>query len=382
MSEDVHPSTHPPLPPTTEDDRVSWLRLLRSRRVGPSTFFRLMHEHGSAIASLDALPDVARAAGVDDYEPCPVDTARAELEAGREAGARLVSVADPDYPADLRELADAPPLLWALGDLSLLARPLVALVGARNASSLGTRMARSLAADLGGKGQVIVSGLARGVDAAAHAAALDTGTVAVMAGGVDVMYPAENARLAGDIAATGLRLSEQPMGLTPRAREFPRRNRIISGLSRAVVVIEAAAKSGSLITARTALDQGREVLAVPGHPFDARAAGCNMLLRDGARLVRNADDVMEALPTTDAPARQPELSLDDVPTPPPEKRGLAETAALHGRILERLGPSPLAEDQLIRDLAAPARQVAPALLDLELDGRITRAPGGLVSRAR
>src|SRR6056297_4292706 len=204
------------------------------------------------------------------------------------------------------------------------------MVGARNASSLGQRMAKSLAADLADKGFTVVSGMARGVDTAAHAATLDTGTVAVLAGGVDVMYPAENTRLAEDIAKTGVRLSEQPMGMIPQARHFPRRNRIISGLCRATIVVEAAAKSGSLITARTALDQGREVLAVPGHPFDARASGCNMLIRDGATLVRSGADVIEALPArAPEPPQQPDLPLSgaepaprEIPRPPPEKRGL------------------------------------------------------------
>lgn len=271
-------------------------------------------------------------------------------------------------------------MLWAIGDTELLARPAIALVGARNASSLGTRMARALARDLGGRGYVIVSGLARGIDAAAHLAGLETGTVAVMAGGVDVTYPPENTQLSSDIAARGLRLSEQPMQMSPQARHFPRRNRIISGLAQAVVVVEAAGKSGSLITARDALDQGREVLAVPGHPFDGRAAGCNMLIRDGASLVRNGDDVIAALPAspeavrTSAPDRPQTL-----PPPPPERRSLRETAALHAEILDRLGPSPVAEDQLIRDLSAPAERVGPVLVDLELEGRISRQTGGLVS---
>ncbi|MGI3212113.1 DNA-processing protein DprA [Roseovarius tibetensis] len=382
MPGDTHPSTHPPLPPTTEDDRVTWLRLLRSRRVGPTTFHRLMAEHGSAAAALDALPEVARAAGVTDYTPCPPGVAEAELRAGQAAGARMMTLADPGYPDALRDLADAPPLLWVIGDASVFDRPMIALVGARNASSLGTRMARSLAAELSEKGYTIVSGLARGVDTAAHLASAERGTIAVMAGGVDVIYPAENTRLAGDIIRTGLRISEHPTGLVPQARHFPGRNRLISGLAQAVVVVEAAAKSGSLITARSALDQGREVLAVPGHPIDARASGCNMLLRDGATLVRNASDVIEAMPRPDAPRDQVELPLD--PTPqhaPPPSRSLRETAALHTRILQRLGPSPLAEDQLIRDLGAPAGAVAPVLVDLELDGRITRAPGGLLSRS-
>ncbi len=386
MPDTNHPSTHPPLPPTTEDDRVSWLRLLRSRRVGPNTFHRLMAEHGSAAAALDALPGVAHAAGVSDYRACPAGVAEAELRAGNAAGARLLTFADPAYPAALRDLPDAPPLLWVIGDPAILSRPMIAVVGARNASSLGLRMARALAADLAAQGYPIVSGLARGIDTAAHRASLDDGTVAAMAGGVDVIYPSENAELAARIAESGLRLSEQPPGLAPQARHFPVRNRLISGLARAVVVVEAAAKSGSLITARTALDQGREVMAVPGHPIDARAAGCNMLIRDGATLVRNAADVIEALPRSPE-ATQAEMPLAPAPTqvpdlsPPPSQRTLRDTAALHRQILSRLGPSPLAEDQLIRDLASPAQTVAPALVALELDGRITRHPGGLVSLA-
>jgi len=352
---------------------------LRSRRVGPTTFHRLISEHGTAQAALDALPEVARAAGVTEYTPCPPGVAEAELRAGEAAGARMVTFRDPLYPDALRDLSDAPPVLWMMGDADVLSRPMIALVGARNASSLGTRMARSLAAELSGNGYTIVSGLARGVDTAAHLASLQGGTVAVMAGGADVVYPAENAQLAGDILKTGLRVSEQPLGLVPQARHFPSRNRLISGLAKAVIVIEAAAKSGSLITARNALDQGREVMAVPGHPIDARASGCNMLLRDGATLVRNAADVIEALPR--AAGAQPDLPLDPpaIPEHAPQSRTLRETAALHSQILQRLGPSPLAEDQLIRDLGASAGAVAPVLVDLELDGRITRAPGGLLS---
>ncbi len=278
-----------------DDDPVDRLRLIRSRRVGAVTFHRLVAEHGSVRAALAALPEVARAAGVEDYAPCPVEVARHEMAQARLAGARLIVPGDPFYPVALEGLPDAPPVLWAIGDVGLLKRPMVAVVGARNASSLGVRMARRLAAALGEAGQVVASGLARGIDAEAHAAALATGTVAVMAGGVDVIYPEENASLAARIAEGGCLLSEQPMGLQPQARHFPLRNRIIAGLARAVVVVEAAARSGSLITARDALDMGREVLAVPGHPFDARAAGCNMLIRDGAVLVRGADDVLEAI---------------------------------------------------------------------------------------
>jgi DNA processing protein len=232
---------------------------------------------------------------------------------------------------------------------------------------------------------VVVSGLARGIDAAAHEAALDTGTVAVMAGGVDVIYPEENAELAAQLLVRGCLVAEHPPGLQPQTRHFPLRNRIISGLSRAVLVVEAAARSGSLITARDAADQGREVLAVPGHPFDARAAGCNMLLRDGATLVRHLGDVTEALGLTRGVGPQtvvpdPLSEVDALPGPVPPRRALGEMADLHGQILLRLGPSPLVEDQLIRDLAVPPSLLAPALVSLELEGHILRAPGGLISR--
>ncbi|GHF54108.1 DNA processing protein DprA [Seohaeicola zhoushanensis] len=355
---------------------------MRSRRVGVTTFYRLLAEHETAQNALDALPEVARTAGVEDYETCPPRVIEAEMKAAKAARARLLCLGDPDYPPDLTLIPDPPPLLWAQGRADLAARPCIAVVGARNASSIGTRMARGLARDLGAAGFTVVSGLARGIDAAAHDGALATGTIAVMAGGVDVIYPPENAALAGRIATEGLRLSEQPMGLAPQARHFPARNRIVSGLARAVVVVEAATKSGSLITARDALDQGREVLAVPGHPIDARAAGCNMLIRDGATLVRHATDVLAALGLDDLPAAAPppEHRPAPAPRPPQPPRTLAETAALHQRILDRLGPSPIAEDQLIRDLAASADQVGPALIDLELDGQIARQSGGLLCR--
>ena len=368
-------STHPPLPPTSEDDRFHRLRLLRSRRVGISTYKRLLIEHGTAQNALAALPEVARAAGVLKYEICPEGVVHAELKNGRIAGAILVDIATPEYPKQLRDLTDAPPFLWAIGNISLLQRPAISMVGARNASSLGTRMAKSLATELGQLGYVIVSGLARGVDAAAHLAAMDTGTIAVQAGGVDVMYPAENTELAMNIASKGLRISEMPMGLQPMARHFPKRNRIISGLAQATVIVEAAAKSGSLITARDALDQGRDVLAVPGHPFDARAAGGNMLIRDGAVLVRNAQDVVEAL----APLA-PQRTTLPFEEPAPELSDLRETSQLHMQIMSRLGTSPIAEDQLIRDLKTTPAKVTPILLDLELDGRIARHGGGLLAR--
>ena len=390
---DRHPSTHPPLPPTTEDDRCSWLRLLRSRRVGPSTFYRLLDAHGDIQTALAALPDLARSAGAKDYTPCPPSVIDAEFAQARACGARLLCRGDADYPALLAQIPDAPPALWALGDVSLLNKPAISLVGARNASSLGLRMARALSKELGTHGFVIASGLARGIDTAVHTAALDAGTIAVMAGGVDIIYPCENTELARDIARQGVMISEQPMGLQPRARHFPSRNRIVSGLSRALIVIEAAAKSGSLITARAALDQGREVMAVPGHPFDARAAGCNMLIRDGATLVRGGRDAIEVLgeatlPYDKAPLSSevdPLISAAEAGVPPvpqyqPDKRPRQETLQLHQVILDRLGPSPIAEDQLIRDLGTSASQVATMLTDLEVEGKIERHPGGLLSR--
>jgi DNA processing protein len=387
MAEDHTPPSLTPLtPPHREEEKLGWVRLLRSRRVGPSTFRRLMAEHHSADAALAALPEVARMAGIDDYSPCPEGVALAEMRAARIAGARMVALGDPLYPALLSDTPDAPPFLWAIGDTDVLTRPLVALVGARNASSLGLRTARHLAEGLGAAGWVVVSGLARGIDTAAHEAALGTGTIAVLAGGVDVIYPPENAVLAQEIGERGLRLSEQPMGLQPQARHFPARNRIVAGLCRGVVVVEAAAKSGSLITARDAADLGRDVLAVPGHPIDARAGGCNMLIRDGATLVRDASDVIEALGAIAHPAqaRQPRVApvAPGVPAAAtPSVRPLRETAILHGLILDRLGPSPLAVDQLRRDVDASEAEVAPALLALELDGHIRRHAGGLVSRA-
>jgi DNA processing protein len=368
-----------PPPATDEAERIARLRLIRSRRVGPATYLRLMGEHGQARAALDALPEVARAAGVTDYAPCPEPVALAELRAAKRVGAQMLCLGDAEYPTDLAQISDAPPVLWAKGKLSLLSRPMLALVGTRNASALGTRMARRLAADLGAQGFVVVSGLARGVDALAHRAALETGTIAVMAGGLDVVYPTENTELARDIAKLGLSLSEMPFGLHPQARHFPRRNRIVAGLARAVIVVEAAARSGSLITARIALDQGREVMAVPGHPMDSRAGGSNLLIRDGATLIRGAEDVIEALGAIRLPAPDPR------PTPaPPAAKAPAVKAAPEGgdegAILALLGPEPVAEDQLIRDLGRPPRAVAQALAILEMAGRITRSAGGFVSR--
>lgn len=375
----------------------------------------MLAEHGSAAAALDALPGIARQAGIDDYAPCPEAVALAEIKAGRKAGARLIRFDDPAYPAALRDIPDAPPLIWVKGNPDALGRPMVAVVGARNASSLGLRMARGMAGALAELGVTVVAGLARGIDTAAHEASQKSGTVAVMAGGIDQIYPAENRLLAATICDRGCLLSEQPPGLSPIARHFPLRNRIISGLAHGVVVVEAAIKSGSLITARNALDQGREVLAVPGHPVDGRAGGCNQLIRDGAILVRNADDVTDALPalaaalaarqrpsgdgpadwqigTADADAR-PALTPDGggIPTSlarataparpglPLPHRGATAAHSLQAQVLARLSPNPVEEDALIRDLGIPAASLSPVLLQLELAGKLTRMAGGRIA---
>lgn len=377
----------PTTPTTTGEDDVTFLRLVRSRRVGATSFHRLVGEHGSVSAALAALPQVARAAGLSAYEPCPEGIARAELAAGRRAGARLLRCDSPGYPAGLRDLPDAPPVLWLRGDPAALDRPAVAVIGARSASSLGLRMARGMAAALAEAGVTVVAGLARGIDTAAHEATVDAGTVAVMAGGIDRIYPSENASLAEAICTRGVLLSEQPPATEPAARLFPLRNRIVSGLARAVVVVEAAHRSGTLITAACALDQGREVLAVPGHPMDARAAGCNALIRDGATLVRSAADVLAVLGLDGAAAAPP-------PRPAlPAAQRVAETLARPGalasaatpplerRILALLGPSPTAEEILGRDLGLSPAALSPLLLDLELSGQVTRLPGGRVALA-
>lgn len=404
MKTQLFSSTTPHTPPTTEENALAALRLIRSHRVGATTYHRLIAEHGSALAALEALPQIAAKAGVTSYSPCPEGVARAELRRGAQSGARLLIHGSADYPASLAQISDAPPVLWAIGKPELLQRPMVALIGARNASALGLRMARKLAEGLGEAGFVVVAGLARGIDAAAHKAALPHGTIAVQAGGVDAIYPSCNRDLATDIAQQGLRLAEGPPGTEPQARHFPQRNRIVSGLSQAVIVVEAAHRSGSLITARQALDQGRELLAVPGHPFDARAMGGNALIRDGATLIRNVDDVLEALgpmaatlPNSDEPitAAPPAISpadrinrtLDlparkaDLPTGARKPGAPVDAHQLHLQILERLSTSPIAEDALLRELALCPQQASPALLELELEGAILRGPGGVLSRA-
>ena len=361
-------------PPQSEQALLDWLRLIRSRRVGPTTFFRLVGEHGDAQSALAELPAIAKAAGVKDYAACTEDAALAELRAGRLAGAALVPFGDPRYPALLAEIPDAPPVFWALGRVELLTEPMVAIVGARNGSSLGLRMARRLAADLSDAGYLIVSGMARGIDAAAHEAAPEKRSLAVLAGGVDVVYPRENAVLAQEIQENGLRLSEMPPGLVPQSRHFIQRNRIVSGLARATIVVEAAAKSGSLSTARLAAEQGRDVMAVPGHPFDARASGCNMLIRDGATLVRSAQDVLAEMAPAEpqaAPEKQAEM-FDDTPSP--------RRSNLKRDIIALLSQTPVSQDKLIRDLGATAAQTNPVLLMMEAEGMVVRTSDGRLAK--
>lgn len=386
------------------------LRLYRSRRVGASTFHRLIAEHGTAIAALDALPDVAAQAGMKNYLPCPEQLIDTELKAAKTIGARLLCHGTPDYPALLALTQDAPPVLWAKGDYSLFERASLSIVGARNASSLALRFTRSLARDLGEEGYAITSGLARGIDAAAHSAALPTGTIAVLAGGLDVLYPRENAQLYDQISVEGLLLSEHPFGMKPFARHFPMRNRIVSGLSRATVVVEAAAKSGSLITAGMALDQGRDVMAVPGHPFDARSAGTNILIRDGATLVRGARDVIDGLagashmartaleepkeaiapPRLPTPRQNAAQSTDQTNTPQRAHKEDSENVPtddrkditqLHAEILSRLSGAAIEEDALIRTLDGDPEIIATEILALELEGQLARKSGGFLARA-
>ena len=366
----------PQATPQTNDQMIDWIRLIRSRRVGPATFLRLIRQFGTASAALQALPDIAAGAGVTGYQSSSRTDAAAELQRATALGAQPLCLGAPAYPKMLHELPDVPPLLWALGDLALVQRPTVAIVGARNASAVGKRMATALARDLGELGYVVISGLARGIDAAAHEAALTHGTIAVQAGGIDVIYPKENADLTLKIAESGLRLSERPPGMTPQARHFPSRNRIIAGLAQAIVVVEGASRSGSLITARNALDIGREVMAVPGSPLDARAAGCNNLIRDGAVLIRNADDIHAALQPPTAHAAPPMATEPELPQPSaPTVGGLPE------QILSLLSPTPLPEDIVIRNSGAQATQVMAILAELDINGKIERQPGGMVALA-
>ena len=371
-------------------ERLDWLQLARSGGVGPRTFLKLLQRFGSARRAFEELPGLAREAGAEErWQRCRRDEAEAELEALSQLGCELIAWSEPDYPRRLAEIADPPPVLVVQGRVDLLAAPAIALVGARNASANGRMLTQSLARDLAAAGLVVVSGLARGIDTAAHEGALaaDGATIAVIASGIDVPYPEDNAELMARIAATGLVVSERPLGAVPQARHFPRRNRLIAGLSLGVVVVEAAPQSGSLITARLAAEQGREVMAVPGSPLDPRHRGTNQLLRDGATLVESADDVLSALGPLAAVAPAPQASRGRhappaaaAPPAPPAARRVT-TVDLLGRVQECLGPEPLLVDELIRQCHASTAEVQRALLELELDGRVARHPGNRVSLA-
>ena len=355
------------LPPA---ERFARLRLARTDRIGPVAFTQLLTRYGSAERALAALPDLARKSGAASVPP-PAEAVERELATGQQIGARLVVLGDPDYPAMLEALDPPPPILWTRGRTELLNRPSVAVVGARIASAGGQRIARGLAQQLGQVGHVVVSGLARGIDAAAHEGALATGTVAVLGGGVDDIYPAEHADLYARIVDQGCVVSESPVGARAQARDFPRRNRIISGLSRGVVVVEAEIRSGSLITARLAAEQGRDVFAVPGSPLDPRARGPNELLRQGAVLCEGIEDIERAFDT---------LRTLRAPAPPPLifDEGAADPAFLD-RVAALLSPTPTPRDEIARALDAPVGRVAAALLELSLTGRAELLPGGLAS---
>lgn len=372
------PATPPPL---DHRERLDRLRLIRTENVGPVTFRHLLARYRTAGRAIDALPELARRGGRRRPLAVPsVGDAEREIAAVERAGATLLVVGDPAYPSGLRAIDDAPPCLSVAGDPALLVRPAIAVVGARNASVNGCRFAAGLARAFGDAGYAVVSGLARGIDAAAHEGALATGTTAVLAGGIDVVYPPEHADLLSRIVDTGAALAEMPVGTVPQARHFPTRNRIISGLSLGVVVVEAARRSGSLITARRALDQGREVFAVPGSPLDPRCTGCNALIQDGAALlIQDPDDVLaalDALPRIAQPAR---------PSP-----GLGDSEAVSGlvgiddsarrRVFEAVGPEPVPVDELIRCCQLSAPIVASVLLEGELAGLIDRYPGNQVAR--
>jgi DNA processing protein len=359
----------------SDSQRLDWLRLIRSENVGPRTFRSLVNHCGGAGAALAALPEFARRGGAARaLRICSREEAEQEIAAAARLGARFVALGEADYPSHLQVVDDAPPLLAIRGDAAVLHGPLVAMVGSRNASAAGVKMAERLARDLGAAGFGVVSGLARGIDAAAHRASLATGTVAVLAGGQDKVYPAEHAPLVDALVGTGCAISEMPFGWEPRARDFPRRNRLISGVALGVVVIEAAKKSGSLITARMALEQNREVFAVPGSPLDPRAEGSNGLLKQGAVLVTEADDVIAVLrPIIGRPPEQP-IAEPAAGTGPDEP-----AADARAKIIALLGPTPVAVDDLIRLSGCSASAVLTTLLELELAGRLDRQRGGLIA---
>jgi DNA processing protein len=358
----------------TDAQRIDWLRLIRSDNVGPRTFRSLIRHFGSAKAALQRLPDLARRGGATrPGRICSEEDARTELAAGKRLGVTLLAPDEAGYPPRLATLDDAPPLLGVRGAQDVLMRPVIAIVGSRNASGAGLKFAGTLARDLGEAGFVIASGLARGIDQAAHRASISSGTVAVLAGGHDRIYPLEHEDLLAQIIETGgAAISEMPLGHVPRARDFPRRNRLISGVAIGVVVVEAALRSGSLITARIAAEQGREVFAVPGSPLDPRAAGTNDLIKQGATLTTEAADVIDAV----RPIMGRGIELRE---PDDDPLVYEPDAGDRARIISLLGPTPILLDDLIRMADTSPAIARTVLLELELAGRLERHGGGLVS---
>ena len=360
----------------SDAERLAWLRLARTKNVGPVTFAQLIARFGSARAAIVEVPRLARRGGGENLRMPSEDDASREIAALAKLGGRMIASGEADFPRGLAAAEPPPPIISVLGNAALLQREMIAIVGARNASALGRKLAHTLAHDLGAAGLVVASGMARGIDAAAHEGALASGTCAVVAGGIDIVYPPENARLYETIREQGCIVSEMPLAQAPQARHFPRRNRIISGLSRGVVVVEAAEGSGSLITANFALEQGREIFAVPGSPLDPRARGTNRLLRDGATLTESAADVLGGLkPILGQGFREP--SGGSIPPP----AGEAEADRLRAKVEEALGPSPIAVDELVRLCGVPAGVLLTILLEMELAGRVARHPGNQVSWA-
>ncbi|SEG77895.1 DNA processing protein [Bosea lathyri] len=397
----------------SDRQRLDWLRLIRSESVGPRTFRSLMNRFGGAAAALDALPELARQAG-RSVRLCPLVDAEREFESLRRLGGSLIALGEASYPLPLQAIDSAPPLIAVLGRADALLRPSVALVGSRNASAAGQKFTARLARDLGEAGFVIVSGLARGIDTAAHEASVASGSVAVLAGGLDEVYPPQNLPLLRRMLEEGAAISEMPLGWKPRGRDFPRRNRLVSGLSLGTVVVEAARKSGSLITARFANEQGRQVFAVPGSPLDPRAEGGNHLIREGATLCAEAAHVIEALEpllrgghdfrqlplvmsegvredasqtlwdeldlpgvpaAPSAPLPEPQLGME-----PPALVDGADGEAVRALVMRLLGAAPVSVDELVRASGRSAREINHTVFELELDGVILRHPGGALTR--
>jgi len=373
----------PPLRDLSDAERLDWLRLSRSENVGPITFFQLLERFGSADAALKALPQLARRGGGRSLNIPGRAEAETEIAATTKAGARIVAAIEPAYPARLRFIDDAPPLLTMKGHAALAPKPAIAIVGARNASAIGQRFTRDLAQQIAARGLVVASGLARGIDRAAHEGALAAqaggGTMAFIGAGVDVVFPPENADLHQRIAEAGTIYSEYPVGTPAKPQNFPRRNRLISGASLAVLVVEAALKSGSLITARMAAQQGREVMAVPGSPLDPRCHGTNDLIRQGATLVERLDDILSVV----EPLLRQDFGapLQGFGTAPPSLPSDTEIAAAHRALQELLSPSAVAVDELIRLSGLAPGLVQMVLLDLELAGKLHRHPGNKVALA-